>query len=148
MKNSLLKNQFFHISIPNGNLLHVPVKCISGVGDVLSGKDIVTVCDCQSLNLTYNEVSDSFEDDFTIDSISGYDIYKLDYNISTLIAKTDLYPVETEGNVPIDLSYDFSRVAIAQSFEVVWDFAVFSGAKLYLDEDGQVGGTLLDLFST
>ena len=146
MENSLLKNQLFPISIPNDSLLYVPVKSISGVGDVLSGKDVVTVCDCQSLNLTYNEISDSFEDNFTIDSISGYDIYKLDYNISTLIAKTDLYPVETEGDNPIELSYDFSRVAIAQSFEVVWDFAVFSGAKLYLDEDGQVESTLLDLF--
>ena len=134
------------ISISDTELLYTPITNVSGAGSSLSGKDVLTVNDYQSLNLTYNVTSEQFEDNYTIDTIADYNPFRLNYNISSIIAKTDLYPIEAEGDTPVELGDTFSRLAIAQSFDVNWDYAVFSGAKLFLIDDGNVGGTELDLF--
>ncbi|TET80344.1 MAG: hypothetical protein E3J43_02285, partial [Candidatus Heimdallarchaeota archaeon] len=145
-KNDIITlEQYNPFSISDTELLYTPITNVSGVGSSLSGKDVLSVNDYQSLNLTYNEISGQFEDNYTIDTIAGYDPFRLNYNISSIIAKTDLYPIETEGDTPISLTS--TRLAIAQSFEVIWDYAVFSGAKLFLDAElGPLGASELDLY--
>ncbi|MCE7748100.1 MAG: hypothetical protein GPJ51_06865 [Candidatus Heimdallarchaeota archaeon] len=146
-KNDIITlEQYNPVYVSDSELLYTPITNVSGVGSSLSGKDVLTVNDYQSLNLTYNEISGQFEDNYTIDPIAGYDPFRLNYNISSIIAKTDLYPIEAEGDTQMALGDAFSRLAIAQSFDVIWDYAVFSGAKLYLIDDGPLGGTELDLF--
>ncbi|MCG3257358.1 MAG: hypothetical protein KAU62_14760, partial [Candidatus Heimdallarchaeota archaeon] len=132
--------------ISETELLYTPITNVSGVGSSLSGKDVLTVNDYQTLNLSYNVTSEQFEDNYTIDTITGYDPFRLNYNISSITAKTDLYPIEIEGDTPIEIGDTFSRWAIAQSFDINWDYAVFSGAKLFFDDDGNVGTTELELF--
>ncbi|MHA1156403.1 MAG: hypothetical protein ACTSQK_09870, partial [Candidatus Heimdallarchaeota archaeon] len=145
-KNDIITfGQYNPISISETELLYTPITNVSGVGSSLSGKDVLTVNDYQTLNLTYNVTSEQFENNYTIDTIVEYDPYKLNYNISSITAKTDLYPIEVEGDTPINL--EAARLAIAQSFDVIWDYAVFSGAKLFLDaEIGPLGANELDLY--
>ncbi|MCK5304639.1 MAG: hypothetical protein KAJ72_05280, partial [Candidatus Heimdallarchaeota archaeon] len=123
---------------------YTPVTNLSGSGNNCDVEDILTVYDDFSLNLTYNSLTGYFEDNFTnVDITSAYDASMLNYNMTEILAKRDYYIIEAEQNSFTIL--EESRPAIAQSFEVKWDYANFSGAKLYLEDTGQVTGTNMEL---
>jgi hypothetical protein len=124
-------------------LSYVPVINQTDLGATFDGKDIISVNQYETLNLTFNGVSEQFEDNFTIDAIAGYDVFSLNYNMVNLTAKRDFYPVETQGDTPVALSP--TTMAIAQSFDVVWDYANFTGAKMYFEDDGNVGTYVIEL---
>ncbi len=140
----IIGNQIDSVSSFGNEILYVPINNTTDTGTNFNGKDIVLVNDYQELNLSYNEVSEQYEDNFTIDSIAGYDPYSLNYNIMNITAKADYYPVEVEGDTSVALTD--TRVAIAQGFDIIWDYAVFSGAKLFFEDDGNVGETEVELY--
>lgn len=111
-----------------------PIINKSDVGSAFSAKDVVTVYDDQYLNLTFNEAESIFEVDFFIDPLSGRDLYNSSYNILDITAKNDWYPIEDEANSLVNL--DENLIAISQGFEVIWEYAVFDGAKIFLEQDG------------
>ncbi|MHA1829286.1 MAG: hypothetical protein ACTSX6_11655 [Candidatus Heimdallarchaeaceae archaeon] len=110
-----------------------------------STEDIITVYDYRYLNLTYNESTRKFENNFFIDNITNFNLKDLTYNFTRISAKIDWYPVENQT----DGTYSFiddTTIAIAQKFEVKWDYALFKGAKLIIDQDGlNIGTNNLDL---
>ncbi|MCK4896092.1 MAG: hypothetical protein KAS47_04740, partial [Candidatus Heimdallarchaeota archaeon] len=124
---------------------YTPVTNLSGSGNNFDVDDILTVYDDFSLNLTYNNITGYFEDNFTnVDITSAYDYSLLNYNMTQVLAKLDYYPIETEENGFTELNETIP--AIAQSFEVKWDYATFFGADLYFADDGSALGTDLEIF--
>ena len=123
-----------------------PVNNVSGIGSSFTAKDILNVYDEQNLNLTYNGGNDNFEDIYYINTISGFTPYSLQYNLTSVTTKVDWYPVESnfDGTL-IEIGAKADRLAIAQAFEVKWDFALFLGSKIYLDYLGNTGNQDLEL---
>jgi len=124
---------------------YTPVTNLSGSGNNFDVEDILTVYDDFSLNLTYNSLTGYFEDNFTnVDITSTYDSSLLNYNMTNVLAKQDFYPIETEENGFTELKEAIP--AIAQSFEVKWNYATFFGADLYFDDDGSALNSDLEIF--
>ncbi len=123
-----------------------PINNVTGAGSSFTAKDILNVYDEQNLNLTYNVGNENFEDIYFINPISGYTPYSLQYNLTSITAKTDWYPVEsnTDGT-EIEIGYNADRIAAAQAFEVKWDYALFLGSKIYLKYLGNTGAQNLEL---
>jgi hypothetical protein len=118
---------------------YTPVTNLSGSGNNVNVEDILTVYDDFSLNLTYNSLTGYFEDNFTnVDIASAYDSSLLNYNMTQVLAKQDFYPIELEEDG--DDHLDDTKHAIAQSFNVPWEYAMFYGAELHLSTDGSQTG--------
>ncbi len=119
--------------------LYTPVTNLSGSGNTFDVEDILTVYDDFSLNLTYNSLTGYFEDNFTnTDITSAYDSSLLNYNMTQVLAKQDYYPIELEEDG--DDHLDSTKYAIAQSFNVPWEYAMFYGAELHLSTGGSQTG--------
>ncbi|MHA1201852.1 MAG: hypothetical protein ACTSQ4_04955 [Candidatus Heimdallarchaeaceae archaeon] len=138
---NLIPNSFADYS----SFPYTPVTNLSGSGNTFDVEDILTVYDDFSLNFTYNSLTGYFEDNFTnVDITSAYDSSLLNYNMTQVLAKQDFYPIETEENGFTELKE--ALPAIAQSFEVKWDYATFFGADLYFADDGSALNSDLEIF--
>jgi hypothetical protein len=123
-----------------------PVNNVSGIGSSFTAKDIMNVYDEQNLNLTYNSGNENFEDIYFINPISGFTPYSLQYNLTNITAKADWYPVESNTDATlVEIGFNEDRIAVAQAFEVKWDYALFMGAKIYLDYIGNTNPQNLEL---
>ncbi|MHA1802168.1 MAG: hypothetical protein ACTSWJ_10565 [Candidatus Heimdallarchaeaceae archaeon] len=119
---------------------YIPVTNVSGTGDTFDVDDILTVYDDFSLNLTFNSLTGYFEDNFTnVDISSAYDSFLLNYNMTHILAKQDFYPIELEEDG--DDYLDSTKYALAQSFNVPWEYTMFYGAQMYLSTNGVNTGT-------
>jgi hypothetical protein len=84
---------------------------------------------------------------YDISTQTGYSEISLDYNITNIVAIEDYYRIEEIGTAPYDLSHN-QDIALAQEFEVFWDYAVFTGANMTFDSNrvGNFGTYQMDLF--
>ncbi len=124
---------------------YTPVTNLTKAGDDFDVSDTLAVYDEFSLNLSYNPITGDFEDNFTLSDLSSsYDESLLKYNMTHIQAKRDSYVIEDVQNGFV--LFDGSRPAIAQSFEVKWEYAMFYGAEMHLADDGSNLFTELELF--
>ncbi len=78
---------------------------------------------------------------------TGYSDVSLEYNITNIVTIEEYYRIEEVGTAPYELNKD-QDIALAQEFEVFWDYAVFTGANMTFDNNriGDFGTYQLDLF--
>ncbi len=78
---------------------------------------------------------------------TGYSDVSLDYNITNIVTIEDYYRIEEVGTAPYELNKD-QDIALAQEFEVFWDYAIFTGANMTFDNNrvGDFGTYQMDLF--
>ncbi|MCE7743007.1 MAG: hypothetical protein GOP50_11195, partial [Candidatus Heimdallarchaeota archaeon] len=115
---------------------YVPISSSSGTGDNFNIDDELIYSDSQSLNLQYN-LNYPDDPDFVGDSYSitdlGYTDDYLQYDITSMQATTDYYALEAnvDQSQYVEIRDDLV-VVYAQGFEVKWDYANFTKAKIYL----------------
>ncbi len=110
-----------------------PIQDDSNTGDSFSVDDNLAVDHQFALNLT--EDSGIITNSYTLSTISDYTNTSLQYGITNMTAVKDYYPVEsqTSGGALREKLTWYESVALAQEFEVKWDYAMFYGAKILLN---------------
>ncbi len=139
--NNMLNEQ---ISSPFDQMLkysYTPVLTSNGTGDDFFVSDDLQVK--HGINLSLNS-DNSYTDSYTISEITDYTVDSSQYNISSLSATSYFDYQQTIHNK--DEIPSSSVIRIAQSFDVTWPAAIFSGAKIYLIIKTAIGGDELDLF--
>lgn len=126
-----------------------PVSSSSGSGDNFNIRDDLIYTDSHSLNIRYNlnypTDPDTVSDSYTVSDL-GYTDDSLEYDITSITATTDYYPLES--NVDQSLSVELTNDLIpiyAQGFEVKWDYANFTQAKIYLYGEPGLSGDRVEL---
>ncbi|MCG3216355.1 MAG: hypothetical protein KAS63_06525, partial [Candidatus Heimdallarchaeota archaeon] len=132
---------------PMISLSYTPINQIGSIGDNRSIIDELNVNHPFEVNLTkalYDSTTST--GNYSIAAISGYTSL-LKYNISSMTAIPDYLYIEDAKSGNDDLA-DGSFLAIAQGFEITWDYAEFYGADIWfeIDGSGSLGTSALDLF--
>ncbi len=128
-----------------------PIQHVSGNGNNFSVQDNLNVHHSASVDIKENtsDTGYNFVGNYSISNIDGYSASDMTYNITEITATVDYYPIEKQGNGKDTLSND-EYEAMAQAFEVKWDYAKFYGAKMFLTYDGgfsdSLGSYELELF--
>ncbi|MCE7742152.1 MAG: hypothetical protein GOP50_06805, partial [Candidatus Heimdallarchaeota archaeon] len=104
-----------------------PILDVSGSGDDFTIDDTLQVYHSDNVSLNSDN---SLTESYTITSISGYSADNLQYNITSITTSKEFNTQQTIHNKDEVLASD--KIRIAQSFDVSYDYAVFSGAKIYL----------------
>ncbi len=122
--------------ISNPKLDYQSITSQIGTGNNFTVKDELAVYQEDPLSLEY---SNSLQDDFNIqDPATNFNVSSLQYNM-TITAKQDTYDIEI-GTPNKDQILSSTKIRVAQSFPVYWDYAVFYSAKLHLITTGPTLG--------
>jgi hypothetical protein len=114
---------------------YTPVTSLSLIGDDFDLRDKLSVSHEFTLNL---DSTNGRTNSFNLTVPSTYSNFSLHYNMKINTTKDD-YPVRLEHNDE-DHVMGYFVWAFAQAFEVTWDYAVFSGADIYLTGPGPSSG--------
>ncbi|MHA1114849.1 MAG: hypothetical protein ACTSPJ_01605 [Candidatus Heimdallarchaeaceae archaeon] len=122
---------------------YTSITSTKGVGNNQEIRDDLKYTESYSLSLktTY---TNSIEKDYIGDQYSvsdiGYNQDSIEYQINSITPITDFYEIEAHTDYTLNkkLSLDDNRL-YAQGFEVIWDYANFTRAGLYLYKDGAAG---------
>ncbi|MCG3256510.1 MAG: hypothetical protein KAU62_10505, partial [Candidatus Heimdallarchaeota archaeon] len=111
-----------------------PVQGDSNPGSNFAVDDIIGVTHNDVLDLEYSQTSNTITDSFTITEPTSYTSDDLKFGIQEIEAVQDYYQIENSTDYLVDqLSY-YDNIQVAQGFEIKWDYAYFTGAKIYLDQ--------------
>ncbi len=134
---------------------YTEISSIEGSSNNLTANDTLDLRHSFDLNLTDTGVKDEIENTYNIQDISNYVNSSLEYDIKSITSIADNYTIELEESdelhfLTLENSTSSSYLAIAQAFEVKWDYALFYGAHLFLAYDAGTHISLrqqeLDLF--
>ena len=129
---------------PNTNhkmrLSYKPIDNINGTGDSFTINDNLQVYHPVNLEL---DSSNGRSDSYTISPLTDYAAESLEYDME-ITSKTDSFEQGTFHNK--DEVLDSSKVRIAQSFNIPWEYGVFYGAKIYLLIKSAIGGDEIELY--
>jgi hypothetical protein len=120
---------------------YIPIINSDGSGDDFIISDNLQVN--QEVNVSLN-TDNSYSDTYTISSITDYSTDSLQYNITAISASKYFDYQQTIHNKDEVLSS--STIRIAQSFDITWPTAIFTGAKIYLLIENTIGVDVLELF--
>ncbi|MCG3257335.1 MAG: hypothetical protein KAU62_14645, partial [Candidatus Heimdallarchaeota archaeon] len=115
-----------------------PISSISGSGDAFTIDDNFIYQESHSEDLllkhTSIQANDYIQANYTVSDLGYNDDYYI-YNISSMTALKDFYEIEayTTRTVNRRIGFDEYRI-VAQGFEVEWDYANFTKARLWLQE--------------
>lgn len=112
---------------------YTPIQDDSNSGDSFAVEDNLSVDHQFALNLT--EDSGTITNSYDLPTISDYTNTSLQYGITDMTAIKDYYPLEsqTSGGALREKLTWYESVALAQEFEVKWDYSMFYGAKILLN---------------
>ncbi len=120
---------------------YIPITNSDGSGDNFLVSDNLQVK--QRVNISLNS-DNSYSDSYTISGITDYFTDSLQYNITAISASKYFDYQQTIHNKDEILSS--STIRIAQSFDITWPTAIFTGAKIYLVIENTIGDDELELF--
>ncbi len=106
----------------------------SGASNSFSAQDVLSVNQYSVLNLTNFSDTGKINNSYSITNIADYTNDSLNYGITELKSIDDNYTVEDEFDGKETFDKD-EYYTFAQAFDVVWDYAIFYGSKLYLTYD-------------
>ena len=123
------------------HLSYVQIDSLQGDGASFDINDKLEVSHVQNM---YLNSSNNWNEPFSISGLNGYSNDYLKFGL-TVMGTRDNYTVQTGTNRGQGL--DSSQIRVAQGFQIHWDYGVFYGAQMLLQETGpSLGGNELDLF--
>ncbi|MBY9002220.1 MAG: hypothetical protein KGD64_14970, partial [Candidatus Heimdallarchaeota archaeon] len=131
----------------NLKLAYTPIDGLSGSSINFDITDQLTFNHPFEINLTKADYSSIVsENSFSLADIPGY-TPDLAYNITSIVPLPDYIEIESAKSGNEDLG-DGDYLALAQGFEIQWDYAQFVGADMWLEVigSGSLGTDSLDLF--
>ncbi len=118
-----------------------PILDLSGSGNDFLVDDNLHVHHPLSVSLNSDN---SLTNSYSIGGLADYSEDILQYNITSITTSQEFITQQTIHNK--DEVLESTNIRVAQSFDVVYDYAVFSGAKIYLIIKTAIGADELELF--
>ncbi len=126
---------------------YTPVNQMSSNGMNFSIDDDLLAYHSFDLNLTKaSYVSATSTGSYSISDLTGY-TPELEYNITSITAIPEYLEIEYQRSGNDDIEFG-TYLAIAQEFEITWEYAEFYGADIHfeIDGSGSLGTNALELF--